>query len=200
MNLQSLFPVTLSTQWHDADKFSLDENLKRWLLDPKSLTARLKSNCEQFRIELLGQRIESCQESEAVPLIPQDADVLVREVLLYCDDKPQVFARSLLPIASLTGKEQALANLGTQSLGQVLFNNPSLKRQVIEVAEFDATSTVVKMVKKLACTDNLTPVAENLWGRRSIFVLEGKPLMVAEVFLPGAFAYQIAENSEAKHA
>jgi chorismate--pyruvate lyase len=78
MNLQSLFPVTLSTQWHDADKFSLDENLKRWLLDPKSLTARLKSNCEQFRIELLGQRIESCQESEAVPLTHEDAYVLVR--------------------------------------------------------------------------------------------------------------------------
>jgi len=200
MNLQSLFPVTLSTHWHNAQEFYLHDNLKRWLLDPNSLTARLKSHCHQFRVELLGQRVEVCQESEAVALISHGEKVLVREVLLYCDDKPQVFARSLLPLSSLTGTERALASLGTQSLGQVLFNNPSLERQAIEVAEFDATSAVVKMAKKLTLFDESNASEESLWGRRSIFVLEGKPLMVAEVFLPGAIAYKISERSGARHA
>lgn len=200
MNLQSLFPVTLSAHWHNAQEFYLHDNLKRWLLDPNSLTARLKSHCHQFRVELLGQRVEVCQENEAVALISHGEKVLVREVLLYCDDKPQVFARSLLPLSSLTGTERALANLGTQSLGQVLFNNPSLERQAIEVAEFDATSTVVKMAKELTLFDESNASKNSLWGRRSIFVLEGKPLMVAEVFLPGAIAYQISERSGARHA
>lgn len=200
MNLQSLFPVTLSSRWLDAKNVALPENLKRWLLDPNSLTARLKSHCQQFRVELLGQHIESCQENEAVALIPQGEQVLVREVLLFCDDKPQVFARSLLPLSSLTGDEQALANLGTQSLGQVLFNNPSLQRQTIEIAAFDSHSAVVKMAEQLALTTDSKTDDGNLWGRRSIFVLEGKPLMVAEVFLPGAFAYQELEKSGFKHA
>lgn len=193
MNLQSLFPVTLSSDWLDAKGINLPENLKGWLLDPNSLTARLKSHCQQFRVELLGQHIEPCQENEAVSLIPAGEQVLVREVLLFCDDKPHVFARSLLPLSSLTGDEQALANLGTQSLGQVLFNNPSLKRQAIEVALFDKNSAVAKMTAQLANSSISATGDDNLWGRRSIFVLEGKPLMVAEVFLPGTFAYQVSE-------
>jgi len=206
MNLQSLFPVTLSNHWHDANDCSLDENLKSWLLDPNSLTARLKSHSHQFRVELLGQRIESCQENEAVALIPSGEKILVREVLLFCDEKPQVFARSLLPLSSLTGTEQVLANLGTQSLGQVLFNNPSLERQTIEVAEFDTTSAVgqladqLYLIEQLQLPEQCISSPEKLWGRRSIFVLESKPLMVAEVFLPGAFAYQQKVNAGHKHA
>ncbi|MBL0710484.1 MAG: chorismate lyase [Colwellia sp.] len=191
MHFQSLFPVTLvtpsqnSSHWQDAQRYALPEYLLSWLLDPDSLTARLKTHCHQFRVELLGQQVENCQASEVFDGILVGEKVLVREVILYCDEKPQVFARSLLPLSSLTGAEQALANLGTQSLGQVLFNNSSLERQVIEVAKFDANSSVAQ----LACHLQL-PVDHDLWGRRSIFVLENKPLMVTEVFLPNAFAYQ----------
>lgn len=194
MNLQTLFPITLSGLWRDVQRCSLPENLQSWLLDPNSLTARLKSHCQQFRVELLGQRIEFCQEDEAVTLIPTGEQVLVREVLLFCDEKPQVFARSLLPLSSLTGAEKELANLGTQSLGQVLFNNPSLERQTIEVADFDVKSSVAKLARDLQLE-----VGNPLWGRRSIFVLENKPLMVAEVFLPDAFAYQQNAGSECEN-
>jgi chorismate--pyruvate lyase len=190
MSLQLLFPVTLPSHWQNSDSCALPEHLQSWLLDPDSLTARLKKHCHQFKVELLGQKIENCQAHEAVTTIPVGEKVLVREVLLYCDDKPQVFARSLLPMSSLTGTEQALANLGTQSLGQVLFNNPSLTRKIIEVATFDVHSSVGKLARDLQL--NFT---HDLWGRRSIFVLENKPLMVAEVFLPGAFAYQKIGNS-----
>lgn len=200
MNLQSLFPVTLSTHWRDAQSYPLPTDLKSWLLDPSSLTARLKSHCQQFRVELLGQSIEVCQDSEAVALIPAGEKILVREVLLFCDEKPHVFARSLLPLSSLTGAEQSLANLGTQSLGQVLFNNPSLERQTIEVAEFNKSSAVGKLAQQLKLSSESLSSSMNLWGRRSIFVLENKPLMVAEVFLPDAFAYQHIENSRHNNA
>ena len=190
MSLQLLFPVTLPNHWQHSDSSVLPEHLRSWLLDPDSLTARLKTHCHQFSVELLGQQVEYCQPHEAVAAIPAGEKVLVREVLLYCDDKPQVFARSLLPMSSLTGAEQALANLGTQSLGQVLFNNPSLERKTIEVATFDLNSSVGKLAGDLQLN-----VTHSLWGRRSIFVLENKPLMVAEVFLPGSVAYQTMKGS-----
>lgn len=185
MSFQLHFPVTLPNLWQHSSSYTLPEYLKSWLLDPDSLTARLKKHCHQFRVELLGQQIECCQAHEAVATIPVGEKVLVREVLLYCDDKPQVFARSLLPMSSLTGEEQALADLGTQSLGQVLFNNPSLERKTIEIAEFSSASSVGKLARDLQLGTKQT-----MWGRRSIFMLENKPLMVAEVFLPDAFAYQ----------
>ncbi len=192
------FPVTLSGQWFSpstsAKADELSKQLKGWLLDSGSLTARLKRHCNDFRVELLGQQVQACSAAEANEIITEGEQVLVREVLLYCDEKPQVFARSLLPLASLTGAEQQLANLGTQSLGQVLFNNPSLERQNIEISPFNAESSVAKIANDLQLT-----VKQPLWGRRSIFMLENKPLMVAEVFLPQAFAYQIG-NSENKDA
>jgi len=184
---QHLFPITLAGQWQTPSTAlltTLSDNLSHWLLDQGSLTARLISHCQHFRVELLGQQQVLCSESEANDLIKAGEPVLVREVLLYCDEVAQVFARSLLPLSSLTGDEQKLANLGNQPLGQVLFNNPSLVRQRIELASFSAKSTVANLAEELQLTSE-TP----LWGRRSIFMLEDKPLMVAEVFLPGAFAY-----------
>lgn len=184
-----LFPITLSGKWQsptNANQNSvLSDTLLNWLLDSGSLTTRLSAHCQQFRVELLGQQVIACPDVEANETIQAGEQVLVREVLLYCDDQPQVFARSLLPLASLTGEEQKLANLGTQSLGQVLFNNPSLQRQNIEIANFTKDSSVGLLAEKLGL-----PKREQLWGRRSIFVVEDKPLMVAEVFLPSALAYQ----------
>jgi chorismate--pyruvate lyase len=180
-----LFPVNLPAQWQSPCSYQLGDALRDWLLDPNSMTARLKRHCQIFHVKVLGQHIEPCQAAEANSAISANEDVLVREVLLYCDNKAQVFARSLLPLNSLTGAEQQLANIGSQPLGQVLFANKLLKRGNIEVACFDQQSSVGELVQKLAM-----PMSQPLWGRRSLFYIQHKPIMVAEVFLPGSFAYQ----------
>lgn len=181
-----LFPVQMLASWQPPETFTLPNSLRDWLLDPGSLTARLKCHGQQFRVQVLGQRIQTCDEAEANDDITAGEPVLVREVLLYCDDMPQVFARSLLPLSSLTGAQRQLAHLDTQSLGQVLFNHPNLLRKKIEVAVFDQHSSVANLAHYLA----LENAQQVLWGRRSVFVLDGKPLMVAEIFLPNAIAYQ----------
>ena len=183
--LASFFPVTLSAQWQLQTNKQLNQHLIDWLYDAGSLTARLKSLCKNFRVEVIGQEVQECTADEASTTIQTGEKVLVREVLLYCDEQPQVFARSLLPLKSLTGDEQQLAHLGSQPLGQVLFNNPQLERQSISVASFDMHTGVGQLCKHLAL-----PSQAELWGRRSLFVLNNKPIMVAEVFLPNSFAYK----------
>jgi len=195
MNAQSsLFPISLFAQWQQvSDKVtheSLHAGLLNWLFDPSSLTARLKTCCDEFRVEVLGQQIIQCSEQEANEDIVAGEDVLVREVLLFCDNKPQVFARSLLPLRSLTGEEKKLAELGSQSLGQVLFNHPELIRKKIEIAEFFPASSLSVLVNALQL-----PFTQSLWGRRSVFMLKNKPIMVAEVFLPESVAYAIEQSS-----
>ncbi|MEY8251958.1 MAG: chorismate lyase [Colwellia sp.] len=201
VNFPITFPVTLTGQWQSPNVeccSSLSAPLKDWLLDEGSLTARLKSHSDNFQVKVIGEQQQLCSAAEACDLINVGEPVLVREVILYCDNVPQVFARSLLPLASLMGEEQVLANLGEQPLGQVLFNNPSLQRLRLELSSFANDSSVVELATKLATkhASNSSPVKTSiipkqaLWGRRSIFILENKPLMVAEVFLPDAFAYQ----------
>ena len=186
------FPITLAGQWQSPsdERFAeLPVPLKDWLLDEGSLTARLKSRCENFKVKVIGEQQQLCSAAEACNLIKVGEPILVREVILYCDGVPQVFARSLLPLASLTGKERVLGNLGEQPLGQVLFNNPSLQRLRLEFSSFSAETGVAILATKLT-----EKPKKELWGRRSIFMLDNKPLMVSEVFLPDAFAYQGSAN------
>ena len=178
------FPVQLHTKWRSPVDVCLPSYLTDWLLDPTSLTARLRANCQQFSVKVLGQQIEPCSIEDACEVVKVGTEILVREVLLFCDGKPQVFARSLLPLSSLTGEEQQLAHLGEQPLGQVIFSKPNLVRHAIEISELTELSSVGKLAKALTL-----PEAKTMWGRRSLFYLDDKPLVVAEVFLPDAFAY-----------
>ena len=181
-----LFPVTLSGSWGSEQSVQLSNTLKDWLIDRNSLTQRLKSQYQHFRVELLGQKIEPCSIDDANGDIKQGQQVLIREVLLVCNDQPHVFARSVLPLSSLTGEQKALASLGNQSLGQVLFNHPHLIRKNIDVASFNRESSVAAIAQYYH-----QDFKEHLWGRRSTFVIDNKPIIVAEVFLPIAAAYQM---------
>jgi len=188
-----LFPITLQTQWKTkANVTSQDfipEGVFDWLIDPSSLTARLKQHNDKFNIEVLGQQVQTCSKQEANSDIAEGEQVLVREVLLFCDKKPQVFARSLLPLSSLTGEEQKLAKLGEQSLGQVLFNHADLIRKGFEIASFDQKSSLTPLLNALHLSQST-----HLWGRRSVFIVKNKPIMVAEVFLPDSIAYRTKSN------
>lgn len=181
---QNLFPVTLQGKWHDKQPDKISPKLLDWLLDPTSLTARLKNHCAEFSVEVLGQEVIACPEEDACDVVKEGEQVLLREVLLMCDGKPHVFARSILPLTSLTGEQQALAHLGNKPLGHIIFNNPSLERKLIQTSAFSAESSVGLLANKLL----LTPLNE-LWGRRSLFSLEAKPFVVAEVFLSPCVAY-----------
>jgi chorismate--pyruvate lyase len=93
---------------------------------------------------------------------------LVREVILYGAGQPWVYARSVLPLTTLTGRLRKLRQLSNQPLGELLFKDPTMRREPVQFASFSAASNSDKAI----------------WGRRSIFTLDNKPLLVAEVFLP----------------
>lgn len=186
-SVQSLFPVGLTAQWHSQVSSSLPTPLKNWLFDASSLTARLKQHCQHFKVQVLGQQVMPCDAIDATHDIAQGEPVLVREVLLHCDGEAHVFARSLLPLSSLTGEQQQLASLGEQPLGQVIFNQANMQRSAIEVAAF-APEQYAKLTRLLTKLEQ--NCERELWGRRSTFFLADKPLMVSEIFLPPALAYQ----------
>jgi chorismate--pyruvate lyase len=179
--IQSQYPIGCQADWYCASK--LDSSLlDQWLLHTGSLTEKLKEHCQQFEVLVIGQQPAPLSESEAT-LMPSDETYLVREVLLICDGTPWVFARSLLPL-SLVEQHSALANLGNQSLGSIIFNSTTMQRMPFEVARFDDNSTVVELAKQLN-----QQLAKPLWGRRSLFSEGQYKLMVSEVFLPQSPAY-----------
>jgi chorismate--pyruvate lyase len=102
----------------------------------------------------------------------------VREVELICDGVPWVFARTLIPVRSLTGSTRRLTLLGDRPLGEVLFADPSMERGVTEMAQLLPGHQLFG-----SATQHLS-AAQVVWGRRTLFHLASKPLLVNEIFLP----------------
>ena len=141
---------------------------RKWLLDPGSLTQRLIAASQgDFRVEVIRQGWYRPTRSEAKALkIPARQLAIIREVQLIGKGQPWVFARSIIPASTLTGKQRELNFIGSRSLGTILFRDPTMKRGPLQVSKLKLTN------------------GETVWARRSVFELSGKPLLVCEVFLP----------------
>ena len=177
-----------------ASILHMSDSTREWLVDNASLTLRIKNHCQsnqmgQFSVRLLrqGMSIPSNDEIQRLKLKSRRY-ALIREVLLYCGNTPVIFARTVIPIKTLTGPQRQLSHLGNRPLGEFLFAQPGLQRDTMEIAVlknghqlFD--SAVGNMSDKtLFLSKKVVP--DQVWARRSIFRLRHKPLLVAEVFLP----------------
>jgi len=152
-----------------------------WLTDRASLTARLEAACgDRFRVELQRQYWgrPTLDEARVLGLHPERF-ALLREVCLYCGEVPWVFARTVIPRRSLSGRLKALGRLGTRPLGAVLFADPRMRRGPLEIAAIRPGTPLFERA-----TARLDDAPPQIWGRRSVFRLAGKPLLVSEIFLP----------------
>lgn len=175
MSEEYSFPVGLHANWTSPEHLQADHLvINDWLLNTGSLTERLQANSNEFSVQLIGQQRLNPDPSEA-RLLPDltQRDWQIREVILYGNGQPWVFARSVLPdyLCSTTW-----AGLGEQPLGQRIFNDKQFVRGAFEIAH-------------LAFNPIQTSQKQSLWARRSVFSIEQYHLLVAEVFLPDCPAY-----------
>ncbi len=152
-----------------------------WLADRGSLTQRVKDRCDAFRVEPLCQRLArvSLDETTLIGVRPVEL-ALTREVLLHCADTPVVFAHSVVGRAGLRGPWRWLVGFGARPLGAALFADPRVERSPLAFRALHAHHLLFRRVASV-----LARCPEVLWARRSLFVREGIPLLVTEVFLPG---------------
>jgi len=176
------------TRWKSHRCFSrsrMPAGLSDWLLDRASLTLRLQQLCpgqapRGFRVKVLSQLrgIPRLDEAQVLAMQPRELAV-IRQVLLMCGRQPWIYARTVIPVSSLRGKLQRLTRLGTRPLGGVLFADPGMRRGRTELAEILPGQALFA-----AATAHAQHRPAVVWGRRSVFRLSGKPLLVSEIFLP----------------
>ncbi len=166
-------------QWHSPP---IPRDIAPWLTDKASLTARLRSLYgTDFSVRVLQQTWMRPQFGEAHLLSMQRGEVAwVREVHLLCRARACVFARTVIPRSTLQGRRRRLARLGARPLGEVLFADPSMRRDEVQIARIDQGSPLYRTA--LQTRPDQPPA---IWGRRSVFHLEDHPLLVSEIFLPG---------------
>ncbi|WP_456448866.1 chorismate--pyruvate lyase family protein [Thiolapillus sp.] len=166
---------------HSSQASIVPSQVYAWLRDPASLTRRVTQACKgSFRVAVKFQGWAGALNSETrlLQLGLREA-CLVREVELLCDDQPQVFARTLMPVSSLRGPARQLSRLRNKPLGKVLFANPHTRRKEVQIARIQPQHRLFR-----SAVSHLEQPPEELWGRRTLFLYVGKPILVNEIFLP----------------
>jgi chorismate--pyruvate lyase len=103
---------------------------------------------------------------------------LIRQVRLCCGDIAWVYARTVIPFCTLKGKQRIYANLGTRPLGAMLFADRTMQRDEVMITSLSGRELPLAVG---------APKDSTVWGRRSVFNVGDKPLLVSEYFLPALF-------------
>ncbi|MDX8379140.1 MAG: chorismate lyase [Gallionella sp.] len=171
---------TFKDKFWPSAALGADNQLTPWLRDTGSLTQRIQQRCAHFCVSntMSGVSRISRDESALLGLAPQQR-AWSREVFLYADDQPVVFAHSTCALLHLRGAWAEVRNLGNQSLAGVLFSHPQVVRHPLH---YKALHRHHPLYRRAAAA--LPAAPDRLWSRRSLFYLHHAPLLVTEVFLP----------------
>jgi len=123
--------------------------------------------------------VKASREEADLLRLKTGSAVIRREVFLYGDGQPVVFAQSILPRNSLHGDWRNLGKLGNKPLGATLFANPKVKRRPLTYKKLSANHALYQ-----SATRYLAEKPAFLWARRSVFSLACAGIIVTEVFLP----------------
>ena len=129
-----------------------------------------------------GMQFVTLQERQLLGIAPRQM-ALVREIKMGIDDKAWLFARTVVPLQTLTGAARRISMLNDAPIGKILFGRQGASRKSMQV---ELTHHVPASVLALGLD-----IDYPLWQRRSIFEFSTGPLMVSEVFLPDCPIYAV---------
>tara|TARA_B100000965_G_scaffold403322_1_gene431154 strand:- start:254 stop:745 length:492 start_codon:yes stop_codon:yes gene_type:complete len=145
---------------------SLEINSKEilsWLNESGSITSRIKS-FSKFKLKLLRDGPGKVDEIEDDLIIANYEENNIREVVLYSDEKPLIYAKSIIPIETINLGLGVLGNLKENPLGDILFSDPKIKKKYMLFARFESNKKI-------------------FFGRKGIYSVKGYPFSVCEIFL-----------------
>jgi len=147
----------------EMEKTLFDSNIKSWLLEKGPITNRIKSK-HSFELKLLRDRVGKVKKSDKSFLDSIDGEIRIREVVLFADENPKVFARSLIPESTIKNGLKKLGELNTKPLGDILFERDIFQKDEIVFSIFSDDKN-------------------KYWGRKIKYYVKSYPLSVMEVFL-----------------
>ncbi|MAI42725.1 MAG: hypothetical protein CMP95_09715 [Gammaproteobacteria bacterium] len=153
--------------WFTQDELThqlSDRDILSWLLEEGSITKRISSKAA-FRLQILFDSLGLADEDEYTFLDLDESPIRIREVSLYGDEEPLVFARSVIPELTSRKGSPSLGTIGSSPLGDLLFQSDVFIQTNRWFAPFHNAQKKV------------------VWGRLTRYEVEAYPLIVMEVFL-----------------
>lgn len=190
MNAMRSCQVSQAQWFSHVNGVHASQHMRSWLTDSMSLTMKLIARCEHFRVRRLAQQRALVLADECRKLVlPRRTIVQEREVFLCCDERPVVYAHTVVPLTATTSDWPFFGTLGERSLGTTLFGDPRVWRGRLEYARLQARHPLTR--RAAAALGVALPAP--LFARRCLYRRGKSLLLVTEVFLPAIAS--IRQNS-----
>ena len=168
--------------WYEhrrGSRHQLPESVQSWAYEGGSLTQRLRDYYGgSIAVNILFHKWRIPYLSERKQLqSPLNRFCLTREVMLHTNGKPLLLARTIIPEETIKVAHRNLAHLGTRPLGEVIFSYPDLERIAMDLT----------LILPLTWADQARQkanISQSVWGRRTIYAIQKRPMLVSEFFLP----------------
>lgn len=161
-----------------------------WLFNEDSLTRRLTQLSDNgFSVMPLLEGWQTLRADECRALeLAEGSEGWVREVYLRGHGVEWVFARSVAARSALEHDGLHMDELGTRSLGELLFSDKAFQRGPMHVCRYPSHWLPAECAQA------------DLWARRSRFSRGHLSILVAEIFLPALWqAVPHAQPVTAEH-
>lgn len=168
--------------WHEHRRGSqhhIPEAVQSWTYEASSLTQRLRDYYgNTIAVTILVHQWHTPFLSERRQLqLPPHRYGLTREVMLHTNGKPLLLARTIIPKETIKVAHRNLSHLGTRPLGEVIFSYPDLERISMDLTLIEPSAWTPKTQKD-------ANINQPIWGRRTIYAIQKRPMLVSEFFLP----------------
>ncbi len=124
-------------------KISKNE-IRSWLLENGPITKRIKKN-GSFKLHLIQDELSFIEQEDKDFIDCTSNEIKLREVILFCNDEPIVFAQTIIPVETISKGLKQLGNLGNKPLVifslrkifllKIRFFMPSLKKTHVYIGE-----------------------------------------------------------------
>lgn len=176
----------ISMHWkptHLLKRLGASSEINSWMSTSGSLTQRIRQTCPEMQVQILyeGWQIPLASEAQRLGL-SRSRKAWIRCVLLKCHQQSWVYARTVIPDMRPGSPWFSLQKLGSQPLGEVLFELKSLQRSPFEWSQQPSRNWPLLREHLGEKTCDLD--SREIYARRSLFVNRHAPLLLTEVFLP----------------
>jgi chorismate--pyruvate lyase len=162
-------------------------NIFKWLTKPYVLSKAFKRYCHDLDVTVLSQEFIRTDFEKYSTLSLSDKDPFVRQVFLNGDGIPWSYGRVIIPSQTFERHFPAFEALGSKLIGEtLLYDNPLVKRDPFEYTYLNSIHPLFQEIYQNL--SNEVP-RETLYGRRSVFYIQGDPLLVSEFLLPSLPLY-----------
>ena len=163
---------------------SIDPCILSWLTYKNSLTDRLNSHLKKpARLQRLCQHWTAPSWWDCHVLAIQKESVLHRDIIMWAEEKACWYARTILPISTYHAARSIFDRLENESLGQLIFNEPMIKR--IDMLHYAVNKGSLEYFWLKKSLLDVEVLEDEYWLRLSSFVVKDAfPFFLVEILLP----------------